>query len=266
MSVTSQQITQVAAMGSGLQASSQLVLQAAYFPPATIGIGQAQTILQTALIEEGLQGTSQAVMLVAYRTGAVTNLNLRSWQYSLDGHTFYVLTLGEQGTYAYDQTSGQWAKWQTAGLPGWNMELGTMWRNRIIACDQANPIIWELDPNSFLDDDFKVQTRTVTGGFPLRQRNFPANYAFRVTASLGTPDVPLTEPVTAPTIRLRTSDDQGKTFTDAGTVTIGSLDYTQEIAWLALGSMRAPGRIFEITDTGAVARIDGADAEIEGNE
>lgn len=244
--------------------TSMLVVLAALAPPQTIGVSNTQSVLLAAVTQDAIPASSQLVLQVAYRTGSVENLTHRAWQYSLDGHTFYVITLGEQRTYVYDQTSGQWSQWQTNGLPGWNMELGTTWKNKVIAGDQSNPIIWELDPSSFLDDGFKPQTRKVTGGYPLRQRTFLSNYAFRITASLGQPDVPLTAPATEPTVQLRFSDDAGRSFTDAGTVTIKSIDFTQEISWLSLGTMNAPGRVWEITDTGAVARIDGADAEIEG--
>jgi hypothetical protein len=96
------------------------------------------------------------------------------------------------------------------------MEIGTVWKGKIIAADQSNPVIWELDPTSFIDDDFKPQTRVVTGGLSMRNRAFIPNYAFRVTASLGLPEVPLTVPATEPTVLLETSDDQGNSYQSHG--------------------------------------------------
>ncbi len=91
---------------------------------------------------------------------------------------------------------------------------------------------------------------------------FITNYSFSLTASLGKPDVPLTVPITLPTVKLSFSDDQGKTFTDAEILTLTNGDFTQRLDWRSLGTMQAPQRIFKITDTGAIARIDGADAEV----
>lgn len=262
MAVVSQNLLQVAGVGDGGAVTSQIFLQAAYKPPATYAVRSSQLLLEAAITANGICASSWLGLQVAYRTGSIENLNNRAWSFSLDGHTFYVLTLGEQGTFAFDESTNEWCKWQTQGLPGWNMEIGTTWKGKVIAADQAEPIIYQLTPNSFLDDGYKTQIRISTGGLAMRQRSFIANYAFRVTASLGEFDVANTAPETLPVVNLSYSDDQGKSFVDAGDVVITSLDYTQELAWLSLGTMRPPQRVFRITDTGAIARLDGADAEI----
>ncbi len=260
--VSGQTIIQVATKGQGVGANSQTVMLVAFAPPSAGKVKTSQIIIQTATEGLAIPASSHAFMLIAYRVGNVEDLKSRAWTFTLDGHTFYVVTLGEQGTYVYDQTTQQWARWQTQGFSSWNMEIGTTWRGDVIAADQSNPIIWRLDPESFIDDDFKPQIRKVTGGLAMRQRAFIANYAFRVTASLGTPAVPLTAPPTVPVVTFRYSDDQGKTFTAPDPVTLGVGDFTQTIGWLSLGTMQPPQRIFEIEDTGAIARIDGADAEV----
>lgn len=260
--VSSQVILSAATEGQGVVAASQVVTLAAYAPPSTLAVRSTQVVTAASTEGQGIPAVSQVVVLAAYKTGSLENLNNRAWSFSLDGHTFYVLTLGEQGTFVYDDLTEQWAKWQTEGLPGWNMEIGTTWRGDIIAADQQNPIIWRLDPESFIDDDFKPQTRKVTGGLAMRQRAFIANYSFTVTASMGVPEVPLTAPATVPTVTLRFSDDQGKTFFDAGSRTLNPDDFVQTLEWHSLGTMRPPQRVFEITDVGAIARIDGADAEV----
>lgn len=225
-----------------------------------VRVNQAQVL---ASVDAGaVPRVTQTQVLVAYRTSSTENLNVRAWTYALDGHTFYVLTLGEQGTFVYDESTGQWAQWQTNGLNTWNMEIGTVWQGRIIAADQSNPVIWELDPTSFIDDDFKPQTRVVTGGLSMRNRAFIPNYAFRITASLGLPEVPLTAPATEPTVLLETSDDQGNSYQSHGSLEITTGDAVQELAWLSLGTMQPPMRIFRLTDIGAVARIDGGDSEV----
>lgn len=259
---TAQFTVQNAVTSNGVVAQSQLVTLIAYAPPSTSQVRSSNIVAQVNTLGQGVTAVSQLAVLAAYRVGSIENLKNRAWSFSLDGHTFYVMTLGEQGTFVYDEITDEWCQWQTDGLPGWNMEIGTTWKGKVIAADQAEPIIYELDPNSFLDDGFKTQTRKVTGGLAVRQRTFIANYAFRITASLGEPDVGATLPVTPPTINLSFSDDQGKTFVNAGDVTIIDGDNVQELAWLSLGQINAPGRVFQITDTGAIARLDGADAEV----
>ena len=80
---------------------------------------------------------------------------------------------------------------------------------------------------------------------------------------MGSPEVAVTVPATEPTVTLRYSDDQGNTFTDGGTLTIEPCNFTQELQWLSLGIIQSPVRIFEVTDVGAVARLQGADAEVD---
>lgn len=247
-------------------ASSQAVMLVAYHPPSTRAVGSSkQTMLVgTEAPENAVPVVKQAVMLVAYRTGPISNLTTRAWTFSLDGHTFYVLNLGEQGTFVYDLDTEQWAKWQTSGLNTWNMENGIQWGLDIIGGDQSNAIIWKLDPNSFIDDDYKPQTRRVTGALALRNREFIPNYALRLSSSQGVVEIPTTVPATVAYVQLRYSDDQGKTWTDAGTIDVIDGDFTQMYQWLSLGRMQAPNRIFEISDFAGPARIDGADAEIMG--
>lgn len=259
--VVTQTGVQAATAGQGVPAVTQFGALAAYAPPAAQAVQSSQFALQAATVGQGVPAVSQSAVLVAYRTGATEDLTTRAWTFTLDGHEFYAVTLGEQGTWVYDRSTQQWAQWQTDGYSSWNMEVGTTWRGMVIAGDRDNPVIWLLNPGSHIDNDFKPQTRKVTGGLSVRNRTFISVYAFRLTASLGVPDVPITAPATLPTVRLRYSDDQGKTYIDAGELTLEEGNNTQELAWLSLGQMQAPGRVFEITDVGAVVRINGADAE-----
>lgn len=263
MSAVSGQITTGAAtVGRGVSSTSEIALLVAYAPPQTRATRSAHLNINVATAGRGVVANSQAVTLVAYRTGGVPNLKSRAWTFTLDGHPFYVLFLGNEGTFVYDQSTGSWSKWITTGLPTWNMEKGVTWKGDIIAVDNENPILWRIDPTSFIDDDFKPQIRKVTGGLSMRGRNFVANYAFRIAASMGLVAVPVTAPPTDPTVRLRFSDDQGNTFIDAGTKIITPGAFQQALQWLSLGTMQPPVRVFEVTDTGAIARIDGADAEV----
>lgn len=263
---TSQAAMQAATDGGGDTATSQLLTLVAFAPPATQKVGTSQLIGQGATEGRGVAQTSQALMLVAFRTGAPDNLQSRAWTFTFDGHEFYAVTLGEQGTWVYDLTTGQWSQWQTQGLTSWNMENGTTWRGDVVAADRQNPIIWRLDPTTFIDDDFKAQLRTVTGGLSVRNRVFVDCFAFRIAATVGQPDVENAAAITEPIVTLRYSDDQGRTFQNAGNEVITAGNFQQYLQWLSLGQMQAPMRIFEITDTGAVASIYGADAEVSQEE
>lgn len=183
----------------------------------------------------------------------------KAWAFVLDGHIFYVLGTTNRGTLLYDLSSGQWHVWKTGGRTYWNMERGVMWRGRILAADNSTAQIWELDPDAVRDESVPAQEieRVVTGFLPLRGRDSVRQGALRLTASVGDPSV------AGAAVTMRYSDDGGNTWSNPFTVTLAEGDFDQTISFRSLGRIRAPGRLWEITDTGAAVRIDGADADLD---
>src|SRR5690606_14907332 len=59
--------------------------------------------------------------------GRVANPRVRTWTFTLDGHDFYVLRLGDQETLVYDVSTEQWVNWDSAGLPFWRPNVGMSW-------------------------------------------------------------------------------------------------------------------------------------------
>lgn len=183
----------------------------------------------------------------------------RAWSFVLDGHTFYVLDLGKQGTFVCDTSTGnQWAQFITTGYLNWNFANGCMWGQRIVAGDLLTTDVWEMNPSSLLDNGAATITHVVTGGVVTRNRIYHSVDVLSLACSVG-------QSQTANgTVLLSFSDDQGKTWTDMDTKTLTQGDFSGEIAWQSLGSFESPGRIFKITDSGGFLRIDGVDAGIDG--
>lgn len=196
--------------------------------------------------------------------------------FSLDGHDFYVLKLGASETLVYDLTTGQWASWDSNNRFNWRPNSSFNWigmlgsgspslpSTNIVMGDDTFGTLWVLDPSSGVDegplpgDALEPFTRAVTGGLPLRNRKSPRCNAVTLTMSTGDPDV------TDARVQLRISDNNGRTYEDCGTVSVPPNNYFTEVRWRSLGLMRAPGRVFEFIDTGATVRIDGADAQLNG--
>jgi hypothetical protein len=177
----------------------------------------------------------------------------------MDGHTFYVLDLGAEGTFAYDLDSKEWSNFQTNGS-NWSMVNGCMFGDRVVAGDLATTDVWELVPSAGKDSGsyaYEID-HVVTGGLTQRSRTYLSVASFRVTASFGQLDDPA-----GVTFTLQYSDDQGQTWTTPDTIALAESDFTSEIVWRSLGSFAAPGRIFQLSDSGGLIRIDGADAAIE---
>lgn len=182
----------------------------------------------------------------------------RTWTFTLDGHKFYVLDLGTQGTLLYDTGTKSWAQFVTTGYFNWNFRNGTTWGQRIVGGDTDTPQIYEMSPSSMLDGGTLPIVHISTGALIKRTRTYSSLASVRLSLSVGQLD-----DATGATVLLEFSDDQGKTWTAMNTVALVEGDFNQEIAWQGLGSFAAPGRIFRITDIGGFLRIDGCDAELD---
>lgn len=211
---------------------------------------------------------SQVRTLVAIR-GRVDNSKLRAWTFSLDGHDFYVLRLGDDTTLVYDLYSEQWVDWASFGKDFWRPSVGINWTGAagladtygsdVLIGDDTYGLLWFLDPEQPYDQDpdsaEPVQEqyfeRITMGQVPMKGREVLPCYAVWLTTDMGDPAY------TGAGVTLEISDDAGATFDDMGTVTVTAGVNSPELSWYSLGQIAAPGRLFKITDDGAIARIDG---------
>ena len=193
---------------------------------------------------------------------------LSVWGFNLDGHKFYVFRLGDSMTLVYDRLTGQWMEWRTEGETVFRPHLGLNWLGvgagplsnfswNIVGGDDRTGILWNLDPEQPQDTDELgedvVFTRQIIGAVPMRQREGQQCGGIYVIADLGDPVL------TAPNLTLYTSDDDGRSWVNHGSIIVQENDDTQELAWIGLGLITSPGRLFKFEDTGAVQRISSVD-------
>lgn len=189
----------------------------------------------------------------------VSTLRQRAWTYVLDGHTFYVLDLGSEGTFAYDITTQQWANFSTQGFTQWDAGNGVMWGNRIVAGDLLSSDVWEVAGSVTTDNAGVLPiNHVVTGGLAARSRQFHSVEDVRLSVSKGQYDSASPGPV-----NLRYSDDGGQTWSPTFSDAIAPGKTQGALSFRSLGSFQAPGRIFEFSDSGGPIRIDGADVFID---
>lgn len=246
---------------------TQACLLAMYtYPTATLRSTQGE--LAALVGAKPAQKITQGTVMVLYLVGA-ENRKLRAWGFSQDGHDFYVLRGGTSWSLVYDLTTNQWSWWKSPALNYLRAHLGLNWTGQtkttldrgfawnVVGGDDTTGVLWILDPTVDIDDNTdgtqSAFNRQATGGVPQRLRNGVQCGAVYLTANLGSPLL------TAPTVTLETSDDSGTNWVSHGAVTVTSGDTTQELSWLGLGLMTAPGRMFRITDSGAIARISSLD-------
>lgn len=206
--------------------------------------------------------TAQAVALLAYNEGSRENNNLRAWSFVLDGNVFYVLHLGDLGSYVCNLTQGnQWSRWVTEGMVTWNAEQGLMWDGRIVAGDSQNTTLWIVDPEQENDEEgFKPIRRTATVLIPARGRKTISVDMFSINAATGNPSTTNAE------LSVRFSDDNGATWFSMASVVFEDGNFNQNLQFGSMGSFGQPGRILEVSDFGGSMRLSDIDGEFTGGD
>lgn len=166
-----------------------------------------------------------------------------AWTFTSYGHSFYVLKIPGQGTFAYDASSELWSEFATIGAAVWRPALGIDTRDGAM-CGDATGAVFRLDPNSSLDDG-QPFLRLVSGTIALPAKPVP-------NASLA---ISIGSDITA-MFTLRWNDPRRGWSSPIGLLARGQGDILN--AW-RLGIARAPSRTFELsTLSPAIVRISGA--------
>lgn len=219
---------------------------------------------------------SQADVVVVYR-GRVEDPKVRAWTFTLDGHEFYVLSLGTRETLVYDVATSEWYTWGSGEEEVWRAKVGINWTgtgalpglfgSNVLVGDDSTGTLYFLAPDSDRDDD-ALEGAGVARSFirsVTTQHIVKAGYSvemcfgIQVFGSIGQTSG-FEDAVT-----LEISDDRGESWVDVGSLIppIGSFDF--RLNWQSLGAMQAPGRLFRLRDRGALKRIDDFELE-EGDD
>lgn len=185
------------------------------------------------------QGTPSRISNDAIEEALRGSTNIRAWGFRQARHNFYVLTC-DQGTFVFDISKGNWARWDSYGHAYWIAHLGTQIGQDVYAGDATSNKIFHLSEGS--NDDGQPVIREVSG-FVIHQDNQVPVYSVNIRMNVGWNT--LTD--TIPVIELRWSDDLGATWTDYMSASIGGVgEYSTDITFRSLGLMFRPGREFEL--------------------
>lgn len=277
MALTPQIIAPQGAMLVTIQAKAQEIiapqgamLAAINFPAenirATFG-GTQVTYNQVARTIDVTQGALLAVV-----RGRVFDPKVRAWTFTLDGHDFYVLKLGMDGTIVYDVMAEQWYEWGSNDDRLWRAYCGGNWLggrrfaddygSNILVGDDSNGSLYFLNPLGNVDDDAVAGAdrprpflREIMGQIPIRGYDMKSCYGVSLMGAIGE-----TNDVTLTAITLSTSDDDGHSYDEHETLNVDPGDWQARADWNSgLGSFAAPGRLFLVQDRGALQRIDWLD-------
>lgn len=253
----------------GIEVSQAWVTAMANFPTESVDLAQAYTLAMTGGGTPSVE-VAQAFVIVLAR-GRIDDPRVRAWAFTLDGHDFYVLRLGNAETLIYDTHTGEWHVWGSGTGALWRAYTGTNWIggrshalnwSNVIVGDDGNGALYFLSPDDDTDDDAllgdespRTFTRQATGQLVVKPGYAAAPcYGVQLFGSIGSGDDGLT-------VNLSVSDDRGDSYADCGDIALDADAYTARVHWLSLGSMTAPGRLFRVTDTGALKRIDSLEAD-----
>lgn len=246
----------------GAETSQALALTAINFPAADVGVTSATNLVTAKSIVDVYVTSAMGLVAAMGRTG---HPKLNAWTFTLDGHDFYVLRLGDNSTLVYDLSTQQWSVWRSPDLQFWRPTVGANWvgglangyvyGSNIMALDDTAGIVWVLDPELPYDisptvDEPRMFTRVATGQVAARGRQAIPCWDVFVMGDVGV------NPVDGSTITLEYSDDGGASYVNAGELTVAEGAYTSELLWTSLGQITSPGRLFRFTDDGAVSRLD----------
>jgi hypothetical protein len=238
-------------------------LTAINFPSEEIDVSDLEGLVTAKSIVDVQVSAARGLVAAMGRVGQP---RVRAWTYTIDGHDKYVLRLGDFSTIVYDTSTGIWSTYTSSSLNFWRVTMGMNWigglplansyGSNIAILDDTYSTIYMMDPDYPYDDDPELDDTTIrfnrqaTAQIPARGRTVIPCWDVFITGDVGHPAL------TGDEVQLEISDDRGETFTSVGNVAIPEGDYSTEMLWTSLGQITAPGRLFRVTDDGALPRID----------
>lgn len=145
---------------------------------------------------------------LAEQIRAVSPMSLRCWWYALDGHAFYVLTLGGASTWVFDLSTERWAVYDSLGYDYWRAHLGVDAGDTIYAADNISTTIWRLSPEAATDAGDEIVWEFMAVAPMAEGRAVVANLELGCSVGHG----PRTGQGSEPLIGMKYSTDGGQTF------------------------------------------------------
>lgn len=181
---------------------------------------------------------------LAERIRRASSSPMSAWTFGLDGHEYYVLNIGTEGTFVFDALTNAWAEFSSGSTAGWLAYVGNQEGGDVSAGDEGGNL-YRVTPDAATDNGTAFP-RILTATVPLMGKT-PRNNS--VSIGVGS-----SEDVT---IRFRWKDGQEPFPADYydETLALAPLDV---VNIYRLGQPDQPYRTFEVSVTEPVSvRISG---------
>lgn len=165
-----------------------------------------------------------------------------AFNYTDEGHKFYVLTFPSGSTWVFDTESGMWHERRSLGLDRWRINAHAYFNNKHYVGDFENGNIYELDLDTYTENGTEIQRiRTTTY---VHAEGVPVYLDWlQIIIESGTGLN--TGQGKDPQAMLQYSDDSGKIWSSEKWRTMGEIgDYARRVKWSQLG--RFYQRIFRL--------------------
>jgi hypothetical protein len=189
---------------------------------------------------------------IAERLADADVADIYAWGFAWQGHVFYCLTIGDQGTFVYDLTTDRWAKWLTYGQNRWLPGLGCIgWDNFPLVGDVETGSIYTLSASKFTDDGQPIVGVLTFGQAIIGQR--PVFGA--LTVDMVTGYATLTGQGSSPLVQVRFSRDGGQVYGPWRQGALGQQgEYNKRVRFNRIGQFKPPGIIGELMVSDPVPR------------
>lgn len=189
---------------------------------------------------------------IAERLAEVDITDVYAWGFPWQGHVFYCLTIGDQGTFVYDLTTDRWSKWLTYGQDRWLPGLGAIgWDNFPLVGDTVTGSIYTLSASKFTDDGLAIVAYLTFGQALSGQRPTLPSLTIEMVTGYATETGQGSNPI----IQVRFSRDGGIVYgpwRQAGLGLAG--EYNKRVRFNRIGQFKPPGIIGELMVSDPVPR------------
>jgi len=169
---------------------------------------------------------------------------------TFDGHSFYVLGIPDQATYAYDVATQEWAEWTSYGRDTFRVTSCVMVDGQAFMGDSDSGQIWTFDPERYTDGS-DVITGLVSCFYP-KSSGVEFNFMVGLQAVRGVGNGAAPDPI----VEMRYSDDGGREWSNWRQTSAGKIgEYGVKGIWRKLAQVRNPGRGYEFRITDPVLKV-----------
>ena len=189
---------------------------------------------------------------IAERLAEVEVADIYAWGFAWQGHVFYCLTIGDQGTFVYDLTTDRWSKWLTYGQDRWLPGLGCIgWDNFPLVGDTVTGSIYSLSQAKFSDEDTPIVGYLTFGQALSGQRPTLPSLTIEMVTGYATEVGQGSNPI----VQVRFSRDGGIVYGPWRQAGLGLQgEYNKRVRFNRIGQFKPPGIIGELMVSDPVPR------------